>query len=906
MKIQFYSIILFSIQLVIINSSFGQSTSATNSVITANTPSAGTDYLGWAASVGMNLTIKNYDVNQSIDFYTDYTNQTGKRMTILGNNNAWSLVGIGTATPSFNLDVQDATNGGRINVGGASASAFMIGGSNVLWNNGIATNIYVGQGAGNSNSTAGNLFLGYNTGIVTTGNYNSFEGYLAGTTNTTGYENTFLGNVAGTSNVDGFYNTFIGTQTGFTNSGGRSNTFIGNSAGYSNTGTATSPWTGSWNTFTGSSAGYYNTTGNGNSFYGKHAGWSNTTWGVNCYYGSHCGEFTNDEKNCFYGANTGERFASGKFNTLMGYAAGNNGTITVFNSGTGNVYLGAFAEYRGATNTTGDYNTLLGYNAQHESGKNNSVSIGKDSYAPDDDQVIIGNNIYVGIGLSGDPSITSNNGPQNMLEINAGKYPTGPAFDFGVPSAGDVAYSGLRLRDMTDICSTEPNLGPGVLSVNSDGDVIYVPKEGIGNYCNPTPGLNPLTDDFEIPMDKYNYYFTGQGKDVTDVIIGKPCGTIPGNPFPKLWVVQSTPNTHYTPLGISAAGEFYDEAGGLYAIGAFGKVSRGPVIGIGVWGDAQTALTNNVGVLGTTAGAVGTYLLGGATDIGVYGAANVGVPGIINYGVIGDLGLPCPACLTPGGCGACLPTVSPDYAGYFNGDVYSTTFYALSDSLLKENIQNITNPMNILNQLNPKSYTFKQDQNRSMYLNAGTHYGLLSQDVEAVLPQLVKNSVHPARYDSLGNQVLPEIDFKALNYTEFIPFLIAAVKEQQLAIAAMQTQLNNCCNAGNRQMNPGEQMGNSISIDVELKNAKTIILNVAVPNPFAEHTTITYFIPEDVIKAQIIFYDTKGTVLKTVDVLENGAGQINVYAQDLSSGVYSYSLIADGKLIETKKMVKQD
>jgi hypothetical protein len=32
---------------------------------------------------------------------------------------------------------------------------------------------------------------------------------------------------------------------------------------------------------------------------------------------------------------------------------------------------------------------------------------------------------------------------------------------------------------------------------------------------------------------------------------------------------------------------------------------------------------------------------------------------------------------------------------------------------------------------------------------------------------------------------------------------------------------------------------------------------------------------------------------------------LNVYADDLSSGVYSYSLFVDSKLIDTKKMVKK-
>jgi hypothetical protein len=58
-------------------------------------------------------------------------------------------------------------------------------------------------------------------------------------------------------------------------------------------------------------------------------------------------------------------------------------------------------------------------------------------------------------------------------------------------------------------------------------------------------------------------------------------------------------------------------------------------------------------------------------------------------------------------------------------------------------------------------------------------------------------------------------------------------------------------------------------------------------------------------QAQIFFYDNKGTILKTVDINEKGSGQVNVYAADLSSGQYKYTLIADGKVIETKTMVKQ-
>ena len=39
------------------------------------------------------------------------------------------------------------------------------------------------------------------------------------------------------------------------------------------------------------------------------------------------------------------------------------------------------------------------------------------------------------------------------------------------------------------------------------------------------------------------------------------------------------------------------------------------------------------------------------------------------------------------------------------------------------------------------------------------------------------------------------------------------------------------------------------------------------------------------------------------EIPERGKGQIHLYAQSLSSGIYFYYLVADGVTIETKKMV---
>ena len=90
----------------------------------------------------------------------------------------------------------------------------------------------------------------------------------------------------------------------------------------------------------------------------------------------------------------------------------------------------------------------------------------------------------------------------------------------------------------------------------------------------------------------------------------------------------------------------------------------------------------------------------------------------------------------------------------------------------------------------------------------------------------------------------------------------------------------------------------------ELSNKNIVVLDQNVPNPFAEQTTINYYLPTDFTRAQIIFLDQSGKLIKAVDLTEKGKGALNVFANDLTSGVYTYSLIVDGQTIETKKMVR--
>lgn len=245
-------------------------------------------------------------------------------------------------------------------------------------------------------------------------------------------------------------------------------------------------------------------------------------------------------------------------------------------------------------------------------------------------------------------------------------------------------------------------------------------------------------------------------------------------------------------------------------------------------------------------------------------------------------------------------------AAYFNGDIFYSGAWSSSDSTLKQNAQPIRDSRSILNSLSPKSYNFDLVNNPGMSLPAGLHYGIYAQELERILPDLVAQENSPAVYDTAGNLTIPSRSFKAVNYIELIPILTQALKDQQstidsisTALANLQQRLDICCPAPSNRTIQGEDN----TIDISLSSVQAIVLNQNDPNPFSEKTQISFVIPDEVKTAEIIFYTSSGTVLKNIVVSSRGEGQMNVYASDLSSGVYYYSLVADGKTIATKKMV---
>ena len=88
------------------------------------------------------------------------------------------------------------------------------------------------------------------------------------------------------------------------------------------------------------------------------------------------------------------------------------------------------------------------------------------------------------------------------------------------------------------------------------------------------------------------------------------------------------------------------------------------------------------------------------------------------------------------------------------GTITSTDFNTTSDMTLKDNINVVQNPLDIINALSGYTFNWKSDGKEAV--------GVLAQEVEKVLPQLVNTNAE---------------GFKAVSYDSLIPILLEAIKE---------------------------------------------------------------------------------------------------------------------------------
>lgn len=158
------------------------------------------------------------------------------------------------------------------------------------------------------------------------------------------------------------------------------------------------------------------------------------------------------------------------------------------------------------------------------------------------------------------------------------------------------------------------------------------------------------------------------------------------------------------------------------------------------------------------------------------------------------------------------------------------------------------------------------------------HYALSADALEDVYPDLV--------YENADGS-------KSINYVEMVPLLVQSINELNAKIAVLENKASNESNISR---------GGTTSIS---ENMETDIISLSQnkPNPFSDKTTIKLSIPENITKALLCVYDMNGTQVKQIEISERGQFSLDINSTGLENGMYLYSLIADGKLISTKRMI---
>ncbi len=217
--------------------------------------------------------------------------------------------------------------------------------------------------------------------------------------------------------------------------------------------------------------------------------------------------------------------------------------------------------------------------------------------------------------------------------------------------------------------------------------------------------------------------------------------------------------------------------------------------------------------------------------------------------------------------------------------------------------------------------------------------GFVAQDVEETAKSI--------GYDFSGVDV-DEMGIYGLRYAEFVVPLVKAVQElsekndakdaaiaslQELceknvtlqeqvnelsekngakdaAIEALQKQVNELSEAMKavryvQELHSADGIGgeNESKVGTAKSITEQAKLFQNTPNPFNQTTEIGYYIPKTTGSANIYIYDVNGVQQKNISIAERENGVTVLQATALQAGIYFYTLICDGKPVDTKQMI---
>lgn len=553
----------------------------------------------------------------------------------------------------------------------------------------------------------------------------------------------FLGSGAGIIDDGTFnYNVGIGYDALHTNSIGYYNIANGYKALYTNS-------TGFLNTAIGGQALYKNTTSN-NVALGAHTLYENTTGQYNVGIGNSANYYNQ----------------TGSWNTIIGHHAGYGSSL---HNKSGNIFLGYYA----GSAETGSNKLYI----------ENSSSDTPLIYGEFDNDKIVINGEFQATGITRDSGgdagangqvLSSTGGGTDWVddEVDVPLNLSGNVSDPNAVIKGENTGTGYGVYGKHNISGNYGYLGSstyGVYGYNSStiGSGIYgstasnsgygiyglhVSSSNYGNIGSSTHGVygrNNASNGYGV----HGYNTGSGGSGVYGYSTNANAGVYGINEY------GAYGRLGWDEFGVYGYAPFYDEysRGGYFIGGKYGTYSSVHTLEDDDYYGFYSWIS---GGSGTNYG-IWCHTNGTGTNYSIYGHA---LSGIHNY------------------------------AGYFNGNVTVTgTFTNPSDERFKENVQPFTHALSKINLMNVHTFNFKQlAEEKHLNLPEGNQIGLIAQELEEILPELVVDNIHSYNKNEGiegAESDMEEIEYKGINYIGLIPVLIEGMKEQQEQIEKQQQQI---------------------------------------------------------------------------------------------------------------------
>jgi len=261
-------------------------------------------------------------------------------------------------------------------------------------------------------------------------------------------------------------------------------------------------------------------------------------------------------------------------------------------------------------------------------------------------------------------------------------------------------------------------------------------------------------------------------------------------------------------------------------------------------------------------------------------------------------------------------TKSSDIKLYVNGEIASNsgsaTITILSDQRFKKNITPLENSLDVIRQSNFVEFQYND---LSGVNSDKKYYGILAQEMQEVLPSTItKGAKRQNPTDKKADEFLMfnpnDLIYSGLNAIKELDEENQVLKDKVAELEA-EVEKNNRLEQRVNELEKiltqliGKDGEHERQTTNRITTTNPASLSQNRPNPIYNSTDIEYHLPNEVSTAQIVIQDMNGNKITEFNLQGTGTGKITFSPKQIgiTSSTYVYSLLIDGVIIESKKMI---